>query len=117
MNEKLASIPSTELDIVPLILPPILLPPALPKLVLLLRPLLSIPGLFKLRLDELVLFVRSNFNERGNTDIINLSWDIVNVAGSNLPLAVTLNTLIPRWNDSGTDMCSSADLKLERGGD
>jgi hypothetical protein len=51
---------------------------------------------------------------RGRTEITNLSLDNASVAGSNFPFALTLKTLIPRKRDSGTEICSRADLKLLR---
>lgn len=115
---------------------PMLPPPTLPWLVLPLRPLLNMPGRFRLPptmlLPEEMLLpappmlpfrsagvgleddCAAAAAARGRTEITNLSLDIASVAGSNFPLALTLKTLIPRKSDSGTDMCSRADLKLLR---
>lgn len=97
---------------------PILPPPALPTLLLLpLLPRLRMLGRMTLLRPAplLILLPRSSFNVRVSTEMMNLSLDMVNVAGSNFPLALTLKTLNPRKNESGTDMCSSAVLKLLRG--
>jgi len=59
-----------------------------------------------------MLLDRSNLSVLGKTEMMNLSDDIVSVAGSNFPFGVTLNTLIPRRNASVTEICSNADLKV-----
>lgn len=49
---------------------------------------------------------------RGRTEMMNLSLERVNNAGSSLPFWLTLNTLIPRKNCSLTRMRSRADLNV-----
>mmetsp|Transcript_13315 Transcript_13315/g.28779 ORF Transcript_13315/g.28779 Transcript_13315/m.28779 type:complete len:209 (+) Transcript_13315:1877-2503(+) len=105
LDENPASAPSNEF-------PPTLLLPTLPMLAPLLRTLLRMLGRFR-PLPPL-LAVRSSLSVRGSTEIMNLSEDIVSVAGSSFPLDVTLNALMPRRKASVTDMCSRADLKLLR---
>jgi hypothetical protein len=99
---------------------PMLPPPTLPWLVLALRPLVKMPGRFNplttpiplLTLEEdallpfrsaIVGLLLNNGYVRGKTEITNLSLDIVSTAGSNLPLALILYTLMPRKSESGTD--------------